>query len=62
MYESTAPRKQAEYKFRLVLIAQFQVFHDVREINVLSTATGEDCIDEFRSQFFEIGRNGARWG
>ena len=41
MYEVHRVTKQAEYKVGLALIAQFQVFHDVREVNAFVRGPGK---------------------
>ena len=50
--------KQAEHKLRLIPVAQFQYFHDVREVNLLATTARENCVHKLRGEFVKIGRNG----
>ena len=45
--------KQAEHKLGLTLVAQFQVFHEVREVNPLLTSAGEDRVHQLHSEFVE---------
>jgi hypothetical protein len=49
--------KQIEYKVGLVLVAQFQVFHDVREVDFLPASAREDRVHQLRREFVEVGWN-----
>ena len=62
MYEDTASRKRRSTSSGWILIAQFQVFHDVREVNAFSPTRREDRVDQLCDQFVEVGRNGTRRG